>query len=214
MTHPLVLLPGLSGSAAADFAFLAPVRARRREVVALDLDEPDALRSRLPRGPFDLVGYSVGAVFAAQLALDADVRHLVLVAGLLESGERQRRFARVWRALSPADRETFARFAALDDDDSELGFRDDLVERFAAARVDAAAITATTLVIGCTGDALATADQSRALFAAIPDSRYAEVDAGHAVFAERPAEVLGHIEGFLDFPARYPAAAVIPAARP
>ncbi|GAB2456229.1 pimeloyl-ACP methyl ester carboxylesterase [Conyzicola lurida] len=213
MTLPLVLLPGLSGSAAVDFAFLAPVLARQREVIALDLD--DRTPSRLPDGPFDLVGYSVGAVAAAELALTADVRHLVLVAGVLESGERQRRFARVWHGLSPADRETFARFAALDgDDDPVLAFRDDLVDRFAAANVDAAAITAPTLVIGCAADAVATADQSRALFAAIPDSRYAEVDAGHAVLAERPAEVLGHIEGFLSFPARYPAAAVIPAARP
>jgi pimeloyl-ACP methyl ester carboxylesterase len=211
---PLVLLPGLSGSCAHDFAFLAPVLARDREVIGIDLpphatDPVAHVLAALPDGPFDLVGYSLGAVVAAQVAAVADVRNLVLVAGLLESGPRQRRFAATWNALPDDAREEFALFAASSTDDAHLlSFRSEQVARFAAATAPPA-ITAPTLVIGCAHDAIATPEQSRSLFAAIPDSRYTEIDAGHAVLGERPAEVLSHIEGFLNFPERYPAARTI-----
>lgn len=49
-------------------------------------------------------------------------------------------------------------------------------------------ITAPVLVLGSAHDRIVTADQQRALVAAIPDARGAEIDAGHGAPAELPDE--------------------------
>ncbi|HZD69923.1 MAG TPA: alpha/beta hydrolase, partial [Actinomycetes bacterium] len=58
-------------------------------------------------------------------------------------------------------------------------------------------ITAPTLVIGCTLDHLVPVHHARSLHQAIPHSRYAELDSGHVVFLERPAELVAIIGEFL-----------------
>jgi pimeloyl-ACP methyl ester carboxylesterase len=71
-----------------------------------------------------------------------------------------------------------------------------------------------TLVIGAACDSIISIDQARALFATIPDARYVELESGHAVVIERPAEVLSHIDTFLKDPTRYPSGSMIVSAGP
>jgi pimeloyl-ACP methyl ester carboxylesterase len=75
-------------------------------------------------------------------------------------------------------------------------------------------IDATTLVIGCTEDSIATEQQSKFLFASIHDSRYAAVNSGNAVLVERPAEVVWLVDSFINDPQRYEAGAILPTAYP
>jgi pimeloyl-ACP methyl ester carboxylesterase len=72
----------------------------------------------------------------------------------------------------------------------------DLVRR-ADVRADLAAITSPTLVISTTGDPLVTPHLHEELAAKIPGARLARIATGHLPFAERPAEWLGLITGFL-----------------
>lgn len=55
---------------------------------------------------------------------------------------------------------------------------------------DARLITARTLVIGSTRDAIVPVEHTRALHGAIAGARYAELESGHLVFLEA-AEALG-----------------------
>jgi pimeloyl-ACP methyl ester carboxylesterase len=220
-----VLLPGLSGSSAADFAFLSPMLARRTTVAAIDLScEPrfdsivDRVRSELPVGELTLVGYSIGAAVALALAATTpSVARLVLVSCPLVGGERQRRFAATWAALPPSERRDLERFAALGDDDSAAGDLAPFDERLVALLpgidlADAAtAVTAETLVIGGANDALLGAGHAAAVLGAIEPSRLAIIDGGHALLHERPAHVLSLVDAFDRHPGRYPAGSLLPA---
>ncbi|MBG6106920.1 alpha/beta fold hydrolase [Frigoribacterium sp. CG_9.8] len=75
-------------------------------------------------------------------------------------------------------------------------------------------ITVPTLVVGCTKDDLAGVEAARLLFASLPDARYTEIDSGHAVFVERPAEILAIIREFVSHPVSHPAGSMLEAARP
>ncbi|MER5418861.1 alpha/beta fold hydrolase [Streptosporangium roseum] len=61
-------------------------------------------------------------------------------------------------------------------------------------------ITAPTLVIGNTQDYLVPVEHSRELHRLIPGSRYAELDSGHVVVLERPAELTELIREFIGTP--------------
>jgi len=187
--------------------------------------------------PVAVVGSSLGAAAGAALAAARPdlVAHLVLVAGWLVPSATHRLHARVWRTLHDE------RSAALPEhvvgavhDEAYLAQRSpaDLAalaaavptDRFARRLVDLAVATdltdvlprvhAPTLVVGATQDRLVTEPQSRALFAALPDSRYLAVRAGHAVAVERPAELAWAVESFLADPGRYPAGTILPVALP
>ena len=94
MTLPVYLVAGAAGPGA-DFAFLAPMLARRRPMTALDLprpadqDEPsdldelaDHALAALPTTPFALVGHARGAAVALAVASRSPlVERLVLIAG-------------------------------------------------------------------------------------------------------------------------------------
>lgn len=58
-------------------------------------------------------------------------------------------------------------------------------------------VQARTLVIGCTYDALVPIKHSRELFGLIHDAYFAEVQCGHAVLSERPAELFGLVHRFV-----------------
>ena len=87
MTLPVYLVAGAAGPGA-DFAFLAPMLARRRPTTALDLPRPadlDELADRalaaLPTTPFALVGHARGAAVALAVASRSPlVERLVLIA--------------------------------------------------------------------------------------------------------------------------------------
>jgi pimeloyl-ACP methyl ester carboxylesterase len=189
----------------------------------------------VPGRRVSLIGYSTGALVAVAYAAARNATaRAVLIAGWVESTVRQRLFVELWQRLSEQDSASlgdFARFsllsaAVIDDGASDavdrlqpLGLR-----RFTDAHVDfmlttnlaeiAPTIKVPTLVIGAACDSIISIDQARALFATIPDARYVELESGHAVVIERPAEVLSHIDTFLKDPTRYPSGSMIVSAGP
>lgn len=172
-------------------------------------------------GQVDLVGFSLGAVVAAAVAASRPelVRRLVLVAGWPGPGDVYlQNLMTTWRRLG-SDPEAFGRFGTM------LGFSRGFLNAIGAAEVDNIAagnlptdgalrqielnlrvdirpllpkITAPTLVIGCTQDATVPVDNARELHAAIEGSTYAEIESGHVVLFEQPAEFVKHVKDFLD----------------
>lgn len=238
--RPVVLVPGLSGRASEDFSFLAPMLARRYDVTAVDFDGVDdsstlgdlaariqvvAARCSVPPA---VVGYSLGAVAALAYAAahPAGAASLTLVAGWLTPAPKLRSFAEVWRTLraegSPA-LPNVARNALFSAEGWDCA-RAPLIDQVSGALVALSAgadvselahlVTVPTLVVGCALDEVATTRQSKMLFGALADARYAEVRSGHAVVHERPAELLNLINAFLARPTRYPAGALVDEERP
>lgn len=187
--------------------------------------------------PVSLMGYSLGAVVAAALAAERpdDVRNLVLVAGWMQTDGHQGLRNGIWRELraagsqairnymvfcafspdfiaarTPQELTGMAEKIALDDfvdQQMELNSRIDILDQ-------ASRIRATTLVVGCTHDQMVPKAHSQQLFGAIEDARYTQIDSGHAVVFERPAELLRLVDTFLRQPSAHPAGSIIPASRP
>ncbi|MFC7411321.1 alpha/beta fold hydrolase [Hydrogenophaga atypica] len=187
--------------------------------------------------PVALMGYSLGAVVAAAVAAERpdEVRQLLLVAGWIKTDGHQQWRNGIWRQLrrtgseairhymlfcafssgfvaarTPQELTDMANRIALD------GFVDQQMDL--NSRIDISAlvprIRATTLVVGCSQDQMVPRGHSQQLFGAIEDARYTEIDSGHAVVFERPAELLSVIDHFLRDPAAHPAGSILPAARP
>ncbi|GAA4978568.1 pimeloyl-ACP methyl ester carboxylesterase [Nonomuraea thailandensis] len=167
--------------------------------------------------PSDLVGFSLGAAVAAKVAAERPelVRRLVLIAGWTHLADSRLELGlRTWARLAATDPESHAAYGPL------VGFSPGFVSSVGAKalmagepprgtlrqieldlRVDIRdllpRITAPTLVIGNTQDYLVPVEHARALHAAIPGSRYAELDSGHVVLHERPEEVTALIKEFI-----------------
>ena len=243
-SDPVVLLPGVGGSTASEFSFLLPLLARTRRVLAVDLrygstEVPgidgllaqlaEVLRQLLPGRRVTLVGFSVGATVAASFAAqNPGVASLVLVTPVLRASNRHRLLAVVRANLSEGD-PTVLRSLDIFSAYSSNFLEEHSPEPFLAGAISAAQfelfaeteltdalprITIPTLVVGCTHDDLAGVEAARTLFASLPNARYAEIDSGHAVLAERPAEVLAIIREFVSHPLRHRAGSVLEAARP
>lgn len=209
-----VVLPDLSGSdAARDDGGVLTLELLAEQVATVI----EAVGSQ----PADVVGHSMGAPVVATLAaLRPDlVRRLVLVTGVAGQGDEYfRSVMTVWRELADAPH-TFARFAmlvafsrthlaTLDRDAVEelaLAYRPtpgrlrqmDLVQRL-DARDRLPLIQAPTLVIACTRDAVVSVENPRELAAAIPDSRYEELDCGHMPMFEKPDELVKLVRDFIE----------------
>lgn len=204
---------------------------------ALERQVLAVLATELPGRKVTLIGYSLGAVLAAFVAArnPEAVENLVLLAGWMKTDTQQLLRNGVWRALRdaglPEIREytTFCAFGApflasktpadLAPGMAMMQFNDFIdAQMDLNRRIDltdlAPRIRARTLVIGCTYDQMVPRHHSKALFGAIEDARYTEVASGHAVVFERPAEVLRLMEEFSAAPGRWPAGAIIPAAKP
>lgn len=188
----VLLLPGFGGLD--EFEFLAPMLARRHRVLALELpDAPFAeavarVRAALPDEPMSIVGFSFGALVA--LAVADRAQALVLGAGWLHPDPRLERFA----ALSHVP--GFLSFALL----SPGAALDPLLQprrHLLTADVRDHRVTAPTLVLAAEHDALVAREHSERLFGSLEYAAYETLDSGHALLAERPAEVLAHIEAFL-----------------
>ncbi|MEV7004899.1 alpha/beta hydrolase [Streptosporangium sp. NPDC051022] len=170
----------------------------------------------------DLLGFSMGAsVVAAVAATRPDlVRRLVTVAGWAhtDGDEYLRNLFTLWRRLGAVDAEGFGRSVTMTG--FSRGFLNaigrDEVEKLVPnvpptpgtlrhvdlnLRVDVRhllpLIQAETLVVGCAQDATVPVENSRALHAAIPGSAYAELDAGHVAFFEKPDEFVKLVRDFV-----------------
>jgi pimeloyl-ACP methyl ester carboxylesterase len=174
--------------------------------------------------PVDLVGFSLGAAVCAAVGATrpALVRRLVLVAGWSRADDPYvRNMMSVWRRTADLDAETFGRFATI------TAFSPTFLQNLGAEEVEKLIfnteptpgtlrqidlnlcldvrdllrrIEAETLVIGCSQDRMIPVSKSRELHAAIPGSEYAEIDSGHVVLYERPADFARLVREFLHRP--------------
>ncbi|MFI0976241.1 alpha/beta fold hydrolase [Streptomyces sp. NPDC021093] len=173
-------------------------------------------------GPVDLLGFSMGSpVVAAVAATRPDlVRRLITVAGWAhtDSDEYLRNLFTLWQQLGTTDAQAFGRSVTMTGFSRSFlnSIGRDEVEKLIPnmpptpgtlrhvdldLRVDVRhllpKIQATTLVIGCTQDVTVPVDHSRALHAAIQGSAYAEIDAGHVAFFEKPDEFIKLVQDFI-----------------
>lgn len=238
----VVLIHGTGGSAKTHFHTLFPMLAARYRVLAVDLQTPGGeltlgalseqveavLDQRAAARPVHVVGYSLGALVAAELASSCPdrVSSLTLVAGWVKADPHQRLRNRIWRRLFELDQDVLREFATWttyghpflagrgDADIQALvaarTFPDGIAEQMrlnAVADLSGrlAGITAPCLVIAGADDQMVPARQTQLLFGGLPDARYAVIDSGHAIPHERPAQLFQLINEFVTDPAAAPA---------
>lgn len=230
LDRPLVLVHGTGGTTASHFGHLFPMMATRTRVIAVDWAPTADPAADLT---VDLLGYSLGAVVAGQLAADLGrrVENLVLVAGWATTDVHQRLRNEVWRHLYATSPDALARYTAfcglsplalrsltpamLDGALASL-----TADEFTArqmdlnARVDVAdrlsAVTARTLIVSCAEDIMVPPHHQYELLGIIDDARLTTMTSGHAFFLERPAELMQIVDLYLREPDRHPAGAIIP----
>ncbi|MFF9870376.1 alpha/beta fold hydrolase [Streptomyces sp. NPDC013953] len=176
-------------------------------------------------GPVDVVGASLGAVVAAALAAEQPelVRRLVLVGGWARNDDpRQELALGLWRRLADLDTVAYQQFitllslspdrltamgrdeiaaAAKGADPSEGAKRQIDLDLVVDIRDRLAAVRAPTLVVGARQDMVIPVAHSRELHRGIAGSRYTELDCGHNVPFEQPAELAALLRDYLDQPA-------------
>ncbi|ACZ21336.1 lysophospholipase [Sanguibacter keddieii DSM 10542] len=174
---------------------------------------------RAQAGPVVLVGASSGALVAtAVAAAEPRVRGLVLLGGWVAPDARLREGLDLLLAVgerSPELLPALARLLLLSPSATTapgaplLAADPSATARLAATRsldvsgaAEAApgtdAWTTPTLVVAGSADALVSPALTQELVGSFDDVRYAVLDAGHALLAERPAEVLALVEAFVD----------------
>lgn len=183
-------------------------------------------------GPITLVGYSLGAVVAlvAAARLADQIENLVLIAGWIKTDNQQKLRNRIWRTLRDegsaalAEYQTFCAFGAPFVQTKPWAIVQAAIDNAATgeffdrqmdlnSRVDVASavahVSARSLVIACRFDQMVPVRHSKLLFGGLADARYVELDSGHAVVQERPAELFQLITDFTNASNRCPAGTVI-----
>lgn len=184
------------------------------------------IEERCPVRPVHLVGYSLGALVAATVAAaHAEcVQSLSLVAGWVKADAHQRLRSSIWNRLYEQDRETLREFATWTAFGNPfLAARSDAeIHTLIQARTFPAGIAgqmqlnrdadislclerieAPALVVAGVHDQMVPPRQTRLLYGGIKNARYAEIDAGHAIQIERPAQLFQLINEFIVGPSRY-----------
>jgi pimeloyl-ACP methyl ester carboxylesterase len=174
--------------------------------------------------PADVVGFSLGASVVAAVAATRPelARRLVLVNGWSRADHPyMRNMMEVWRRTAELSAETFGRLATI------TAFSPTFLRSLGAEGVEGLVsnteptsgtlrqidlnlrldirdllprIEAETLVIGSTQDRMVPVSIPRDLHAAIRGSDYAEIDCGHVVLFEQPAEFTKLVREFLHRP--------------
>ncbi len=196
------------------------------EILSVDMlaNQVLAAANAAGAGPFDVVGYSLGACIAAYIAAEhpGQVRSVVLLSGMATAADSRSRLQfELWRDLIRTDRRALARMIML------TGFSPDFLTGWSQQQIDdTIAMILTTnrwdgmarqveldlildvrkqvgrirkpvLVIGCSHDHMVPSAHARALALAIPGACYEELAAGHLSFLECPGEFVRLVKGFL-----------------
>lgn len=216
---------------------LAEPKGDRIELEQLAVQVSAVIRAEVPDENVTLLGYSLGAPVAAKAAvnLGEKVANLILVAGWMKTDTHQKLRNYIWASLqeqvsplvnalmtfgafspfhmsSRSVEEMLAGSARLKispfiEKQMDLNSRIDIVS-------DCERITARTLIVACSEDVMVPKYHSKLLFGAIENSSYTEIECGHAVVHERPAELLYHVDRFSKNPESYPIGKIIPAHKP
>ncbi len=240
----IILIHGTGGNTDKHFSYIFPMLGMHQRVLSIDLHTPD--KADLAISDFSqqvealiqhavaedetitVVGYSLGAVIAAQVAasLKQRVARLILLAGWAKTSSVQQLRTSIWQQLfneQSAALPHFVNYCLYSDDylcaRSEQQVLD--LARFVKPSQDAAKqrelnyriditsilpdICAETLIVACHEDRMIPLAQAKLLFASIQDSRYIEIASGHALYIEAPAEVLQLVNQFSQHPQQYPA---------
>ena len=240
----IILIHGTGGNTDKHFSYIFPMLGIHQRVLSIDLHTPD--KADLAVTDFSqqvealiqhavaedetitVVGYSLGAVIAAQVAasLKQRVARLILLAGWAKTSSVQQLRTSIWQQLfneQSAALPHFVNYCLYSDDylcaRSEQQVLD--LARFVKPSQDAAKqrelnyhiditsilpdICAETLIVACHEDRMIPLAQAKLLFASIQDSRYIEIASGHALYIEAPAEVLQLVNQFSQHPQQYPA---------
>ena len=240
----IILIHSTGGNTDKHFSYIFPMLGIHQRVLSIDLHTPD--KADLAISDFSqqvealiqhavaedetitVVGYSLGAVIAAQVAasLKQRVARLILLAGWAKTSSVQQLRTSIWQQLfneQSAALPHFVNYCLYSDDylcaRSEQQVLD--LARFVKPSQDAAKqrelnyriditsilpdICAETLIVACHEDRMIPLAQAKLLFASIQDSRYIEIASGHALYIEAPAEVLQLVNQFSQHPQQYPA---------
>jgi pimeloyl-ACP methyl ester carboxylesterase len=243
--HPtIILIHGTGGTTDKHFNYILPMLAVHQRVLSIDLYTPN--RDDLEVDDFSaqvatliaekiasdehitLVGYSLGAVIAAQVAAELGTRisRLILLAGWAKTSSVQQLRNHVWQTLFEERSKALPHFInyclysdqylSLRNEQQVLDLarfvtpsKDAAKQRILNCRIDITPllkeISAHTLVVACTQDRMIPYAQGKLLFAGIPNSRYSEIPSGHALYIEAPAEVVRLIHLFSQNAERYQA---------
>lgn len=252
--HPtIVLIHGTGGSTDKHFNYIFPMLAVHQRVLSIDLYTPDrddlevhdfsaqvaALIDQYTEADEEItvVGYSLGAVIAAQLAAELGERisRLILLAGWAKTSSVQQLRNHVWQTLFEERSQAlphFINYCLYSDQYLSLRNQQQVLDlaRFVTPSKDAAKqrilncriditvllkeISAQTLVVACTQDRMIPYAQGKLLFAGIRNSRYSEIQSGHALYIEAPAEVVRLIHLFSQHAERYHANSTLAALLP
>ncbi|AZZ56584.1 alpha/beta fold hydrolase [Rathayibacter iranicus] len=210
-----VITPDFSGSGR------TPLRSEDLSVDDL-VDQVVGAAQAVTDEPFDIVGFSLGAVVAAAAAAKyaGKVRRLIIINGWARNDDpRQQLTLDLWQRLAQTDEGAFSAYSAL------LIFSPPFLSSFGSDGVKATveaitadagtlrqieldhridirdrlpAISSPALVIGSTRDVLIPIEHARELHDAIQGSEYAELESGHMVVFEKTEELVHLISEFLD----------------
>lgn len=240
---PLVLVHGTGGDAESNWGAIVETLAREWTVIRPDYsgagsttDDGRELTGDYLAGQvmaaadaagattFHLLGFSLGAGIAAQIAADYPdrVRSLILVAGFASAADpRFKMQFELWRDLIRTDRRAMARLILLTgfSPDALAGLGTDGVEQAIKStitganwegmarqieldltidvRQQAARIAAPTLVVGCTHDYMVPPSHAAELASLIAGSRYVELPTGHLAPMEQPDAFAALVASFL-----------------
>lgn len=240
----IILIHGTGGNTDKHFSYIFPMLGIHQRVLSIDLYTPD--KADLAVTDFShqvealihhaveedeaitVVGYSLGAVIAAQVAasLKQRVARLILLAGWAKTSSVQQLRTTIWQQLfndQSAALPHFVNYCLYSDDYLSARTEKQVLDlaRFVKPSQDAAKqrelnyriditailpdISAETFIVACREDRMVPLAQAKLLFASIQNSRYIEISSGHAIHIEAPAEVMQLINQFSQHPEQYPA---------